>query len=140
MLNPAGGEQWIVSENCADADEDGIAACTKLVDHFHGQFVADLLSLSARAGDFAVGALGPFEGDVGTSAEDSGEKGGVELFGFRLKKADSHIDSGSAQSFDSFSSYVGIWIGTSNDDFRHSRFDQRGHARRRFFIRMTARL
>src|SRR6185437_11068331 len=64
-LDAADGEQRVIRRRGADADENRIAAAAQFMDDPVGGAVADLHAFAAGPGDFSIGALRPFQRDIG---------------------------------------------------------------------------
>ena len=68
-VRDAAGEERVVAQDRADADEDGVDLVAPLVDEFPGGFRGNPSGLAGDGGDSAVGGHGPLGDDIGHSPE-----------------------------------------------------------------------
>lgn len=116
----SGGEHGVVGYDGSYAGHDGVGARPEHVDLPPGGFGGYPLGVAGSGGYLSVEAHGEFQGDEGRSGGDElGVRGG-EFFGLFASESDGYGYSGLAESFESASGDLRVWVLYGGVDFGYS--------------------
>ena len=131
-------KQRIIGLCRSDADENRIASPPQFVNDPMRTGVADSYPRPSCAGHFAIGGLSPLQRDVGTTMHRVGNERRQQLPATGIVGL-LHLDCGFAKLHHAAAVDLRIGIEASDDNPGHLGGDEFWHARRRFFVEMTAR-
>lgn len=104
----AGGERWVVGEDGAAADEDGVDSGAVAVGASDGGFAGEPGDSGGGGADGSIEADGDFGDDVGDSELSPFEVGAEEVDDGLCTVADFDFDAGVSEALDAFSADVRV--------------------------------
>ena len=133
----AGGQQRIVGQHGADADEDGVHAAAQFVNFCPRGFVADPARIAAVCGQFAIERHSPFRVNIRTALLQQGQIGCIKPPPCCFADADVNGDARAAQQGDALPRDLGEWVRHGCDDASDAGLDHGIGAGRRLAVMAT---